>query len=67
MEKMVHERKVIELALEFAASSHNSKVGDSSGQRQMVARVNIGQEEAAVLLEPYQAAPVTIQKFLEIR
>ena len=31
-----------------AASSQNSKVGSSSGQRQMVARVNVGQEEAAI-------------------
>ena len=36
------------MASEFAASSQNSKVGGSSGQRQMVARVNMGQEEDAI-------------------
>ena len=52
VEKMVHEseRKVsYELASEFAASSQNSKVGGSSGQCQMVSRVNVGQKEAAIL------------------
>ena len=34
---------------------------------QMVARANVGQEEAAILLRTRQAAPVTIQKFLEMR
>ena len=52
VKKMVreNERKLVKkLASEFAASSQNSKVGGSSGHRQMVARVNIGQEEAAIL------------------
>ena len=39
----------LKLASEFAVSSQNSKVDGSSGQHQMVARVNIGQEEAAIL------------------
>ena len=33
----------------FAGSSQNSKVGGSSGRSQMVARVNIAQEEVAIL------------------
>ena len=36
------------MASEFAGSSQNSK-GGSSGQSQMVAGVNIAQEEAAIL------------------
>ena len=43
------------------------KVGGSSGQLQMMARVNIAKEEAAILSEPCHAAPVTIQKLLQMR
>ena len=45
----VKERLVKNWPAEFAASSQNSKVGGSSDQRQMVARVNIGEEEATIL------------------
>ena len=45
----VTERLVKNWPAEFAGSSQNSKVGGSSSQGQMVAGVNIAQEEVAIL------------------
>ena len=41
---------------ECTAGSQDSKVGGNNGQ-----------EEAAILAEPCHAAPVTVQKFLEMK
>ena len=68
VEKIAHEsvRKVsYELASEFAASFQNSKVGSSSGQHQLLGLILA--KKWQYFSEPCQAAPVTIQNFLEMR
>ena len=65
---MVVEKMVIESdrkASEFAASFHNSKVGGSSSQHQMVARVNIAQEEAAILFRTLSGSTCDNSEILE--
>ena len=66
LEKMerVGELKVsYDLTSEFAATSQNLSACGSSGECLTVAKVNLGPEEAAILLRTCQAAPVAIQKF----
>ena len=48
----------------FPASSQDSKVGGSSGQRLMVARVNIGQEKAAILFRTLSGSTCDNSKIL---